>query len=125
MSRTMGFTAIEVAVSLLVVSFLSVFALQVLLHLQSIQIETQRVDCAVQIARDVLNDLKAEPDWRVVEKRTTPVRRYDTEFTVQLLPQDTSTNGLVDLELTIGWIGKQGLEQMVFNTTVPDPEVGP
>lgn len=111
-------------VALLVISFLSIFALQVLLHLQSVQIEIQQVDTAVQIARDVLNDLKAEPDWRVVEEKVKPVNRYDTDFTVQLQPLGSSGEGLVDLELTISWIGARGIEQMVFSTTVPDVEAG-
>ena len=119
-----GLTAIETAVALLVVSFLSVFALQVLLHLQSVQHQIQQVDTAVQLARDVLNDLKAEPDWRVVESRTGSVDRFDTEFTVQLTPQDSPREGLVDVELTISWIGPRGVEQLVFNTSVPDPEAG-
>jgi len=124
LSLRSGFTAIEAAVALLVVSFLSIFALQVLLHLQSVQIEIQRVDTAVQIARDVLNNLKAEPNWQVVQERLEPVHRYDADFTVQLQPQGSSGEGLVDLELTISWIGARGMEQMVFNTTVPDWEAG-
>ncbi len=123
-SRKSGFTAIEVTIALLVVSFLSIFTLQVLFHLRSVQIDIQRVDTAVQIGRDVLNDLKAEPDWRVVESRIVPLRRYDTDFTVQLEPQGSSGEGLVDLELTVSWIGSQGLEQMVFSTTVPGQEAG-
>jgi type II secretory pathway pseudopilin PulG len=122
--RKSGFTAIEATVALLVVSFLSIFALQVHLHLQSAQIEIQQVDTAVQIARDVLNDLKAESDWRAVEERVQPVNRYDTDFTIQLQPLGSSVEGLVDLELTISWIGARGIEQMVFSTTVPDVEAG-
>ena len=119
-----GFTAIEVTVALMAVSFLSIFALQVLFHLRAVQIDIQRVDTAVQIGRDVLNDLKAEPDWRMAGKRIAPLRRYDTEFTVQLQSRGSSQEGLEDLELTVSWIGSQGLEQMVFSTTVPKGEVG-
>ena len=110
--------------ALLIVSFLSIFALQVLLHFQTIQIEIQQVDTAVQIARDILNSLKTEPDWQVVEGQLETVHRFDTDFTIQLQPQGSTEQGLVDLELTITWIGKRGLGQLVFNTTVPDLEAG-
>ncbi len=110
--------------ALVIVSFLSIFALQVLLHLQTVQIEIQQVDTAVQIARDVLNTLKHEQDWQIVAGPLETVRRFDTDFSPQLLPQGSSGEGLVDLELTIRWIGAPGLEQLVFNTTVSDLEAG-
>lgn len=116
-----GFTAIEICVSLLIISFLSLFVLQVLVYSSGIQLEKDQYDYALQRAREILERLKAAPDWRAVAEKLESVRVWNTDFTFQMLPSEGAEEGLTDLELTIGWVGPQGVEQIVFTTTVPDP----
>lgn len=122
-SRYRGLTAIEVLVSLLIISTLSLFVLQVLEHSRKIQLEINQVDTAIQISRDVIEMLRVEKDWRKVDANLEDLKKYDTEFHVQLIPRDTPATGLVGLELTISWVGPRRLEQMVFTTTSVDFEV--
>jgi Tfp pilus assembly protein PilV len=120
-SRESGLTVVEIAVALLVLSFLSLFALNVLNYTRMVQLETSQRDFAVQTAREVLNQIKAEPDWREVEKHLSGLRRFNADFTIQLLPSEAMEKGVVNLELTISWIGPRRLEQLVFSTSVLDP----
>jgi Tfp pilus assembly protein PilV len=123
-TRQRGITAIETTLALLVVSIVSIFLLQFLVYTQRIQLRTLQMDLAVQVARDVLNDLKAEQDWRKVAQRTHAIHRYSTDFAVQLLPKDADHEDLVDIELTISWVSPKGLEQLVCTTTLPDKGAG-
>lgn len=122
-SRLRGMTAIEVLAALLVISTLSLFVLQVFHHSRRVQLEIHQMDTALQISRDVLEMLRVEKDWRRVDENLGEIKKYETAFTVQLMPQDAPVEGLVGLELTISWVGPHGVEQLVFNTTALDFEV--
>ncbi|MCG3196620.1 MAG: hypothetical protein GHCLOJNM_01096 [bacterium] len=115
-----GFTAIEISVALLIISFLSLFVLNVMVYSSKIQLEKDQYDFALQRAREVLEQLKATPDWREVGEKLEPEKAWNTDFTFQMLPSEGPEEGLTDLELTIGWVGPQGMEQLVFTTSVLD-----
>jgi hypothetical protein len=102
---------------------LSVFVLNVFAYSQRIQHLTSQVDFAAQAAREVLTQLKAEPNWREVERRfAKPVRKFNADFTFQLRPEEATEKGVTHLELTISWVGPEGVEQRVFSTSVQDAE---
>jgi hypothetical protein len=119
-SNRSGLTAIEVLISLVLLSMVTVFSLHALEFTRRIALETEQFDQAVQISRDILQELKAGQPWQEIKKRweSTLIVKAGAEFNVQILEIPSDLEGTTDLEVTLSWVGPKGLEQQVFNTTV-------
>ena len=122
-----GLTAIEVLVALLILSVVAVFSMHAFEHTRRVHLEISQFDCATQVARDILNDLKSAEDWESVKTawEGLPLERFDTEFDIQMQEQPGEEEGVAHLELAISWVSPRGLQQRVFNTSVFDWGTGP
>lgn len=122
-----GLTAIEVLVALVILSVVAVFSMRAFEHTRRVHLETAQSDCATQVARDILNELKSGEDWKDVKSAwdESSLERYDTEFDIQMQEQPGEEVGVAHLELAISWVSPKGLQQRVFNTSVFDWETGP
>lgn len=123
-SRMRGLTAVEVLVSLLILAGLVTFIAPVYEFARRTTLETDQYDTVAQIASDILRDLKAGADWREVREiwESDAISRHGTNFSVQILPDESSVEGVTEIELTIIWTGLLGgTYQEVFTTHVFDP----
>lgn len=120
-----GLTAVEVLVSLLILAALVTFTAPVYEFARRTTLETDQYDAVTQIASDILRDLKAGADWREVRDiwESGAIARHGTNFSIQILPDESSVEGVTEIELTIIWTGLLGgTYQEVFTTHVFDPE---
>ena len=116
-----GMTAVEILVSLILLSFLAVFMMGFVEYSSRVHVRILQLDHASQVARDILAHLKNGVPWAEVRMEFSGIRRFDTDFTVEFQTEEVSgpgQEGVVHLELTVSWVGPMGLEQEVFNTTV-------
>jgi prepilin-type N-terminal cleavage/methylation domain-containing protein len=122
-----GLTAIEVLVALVILSAVAVFSMRAFEHTRRVHLETAQSDCATQVARDILNEIKSGEDWENVKAEwdELSLARYDTEFDIQVQEQPGEEEGVAHLELAISWVSPKGLQQRVFNTSVFDWGTGP
>ena len=122
-ARSKGLTTIEVLVSLLILASLIIFAAPVFEFSRRTTLETEQYDTVSQIANDILRDLKAGADWRQVKEiwEREVITRHGADFSVQILPDESSVEGVTEIELTILWNGLLGgTYQEVFTTHVFD-----
>jgi prepilin-type N-terminal cleavage/methylation domain-containing protein len=122
-----GLTAIEVLVALVILSVVAVFSMHAFEHTRRVHLEIAQFDCATQVARDILNELKSGEDWENVKTawEGLSLERFDTEFDIQMQEQPGEEEGVAHLELAISWVSPRGLQQRVFNTSVFDWGTGP
>ncbi len=121
--RVRGLTAIEVLISLLIIATLIGFVAPVFEFARRTTLETDQYDAVAQISSDILRDLKAGADWRQVREiwESEVITRHGTDFSVQVLPDESSVSGVTEIELTIIWNGLLGGSyQEVFTTHVFD-----
>jgi len=120
-------TAIEVLISLVILSMVSVFSLHALEYSRRIYLETEQVDYSRQLAQDILNQLMEGENWKEVRSKweAEHFHAYGTDFHIQFEGENGEQKGITDLELTISWISPRGLKQQAFNTSVFDWEVAP
>jgi len=114
-----GFSAVETLVSLLVVSFLAAFVMNVFIYSNRVQSHIHQMDRATEIARAVFEQIKNGTAWSQIQDYVDSNSHFDG-YDVQILPQPAPQEGTLHLELTLTWTGAQRSEQWVFNTTVFD-----
>ena len=122
-----GLTAVEVLVALLILTFVSVFSLHAFEYSRRLYLEAEQFDFAAQVARDILRELRSGEDWRTVKAawEEGPMKKYTTQFDVQILDNEGEEEGVTHLEVTLSWIGPKGLVQQVLNTSVFETEGRP
>lgn len=125
--RNSGLTAIEVMVSLIILSVVAAFSLQAFDFTRRAQLEVDQLDFAAQTARDILNQLRHGEDWRTVRDSwaQNALQAHGASFEVQVSGEPGEESGVSNVEVTLVWIGPKGMEQQVFNTSVFDYEEAP
>ena len=118
----MGFTAVEVLVALVILSFVAAFSVRAFEYTRRVYLETEQLDFATQMGRDILNHLKSGANWKEVRRiwEEKPLRKYDTSFEIQFTEQEREAKGVTNLEVGITWVSPRGLKQQVYNTSVFD-----
>jgi len=118
----LGFTAVEVLVALVILSFVAAFSVRAFEYTRRVYLETEQLDFATQMGRDILNHLKSGANWKEVRRiwEEKPLRKYDTSFEIQFTEQEREAKGVTNLEVGITWVSPRGLKQQVYNTSVFD-----
>ena len=122
LGKPWGFTAVEVLIALVILSVVAAFSVRAFDFTRRIYLETEQLDFATQMGRDILSHLKSGADWKEVRRiwEEKPLRRYNTSFEIQFTQEQGEGKGYSDLEVSITWISPRGLKQQVYNTSVFD-----